>query len=132
VVAHSMGCVLWYEASLLAALEPAAERVLLVAPPGPSFIRTPIVASFLSGPWSAAPLRASSRSRIRLVSSAADPYCTDGPASAVYGEPLDLDAETIPAAGHITIDDGYGPWPAVLAWCLDPTTRFSGRDATER
>jgi uncharacterized protein len=132
VVAHSMGCVLWYEASTRAALDPVADRVLLVSPPGPSFIRTPIVASFFSGPWNAAPLHASSRSRIRLVSSDDDQYCADGPASAVYGEPLDLDAETIIGAGHLTIDDGYGPWPRVLAWCLDPTTRFTARDATPR
>ena len=130
VVAHSMGCVVWYEASTRDALSPPADRVLLVAPPGPTFIRTPIVASFSSGPWKAAPLHASSRSRIRLVSSDADPYCTDGPASAVYGEPLDLDAETITGAGHISIDDGYGPWPDVLRWCLDPSARFGTVDAT--
>jgi hypothetical protein len=130
VVAHSMGCVLWYEASARDALSPPADRVLLVAPPGPTFIRTPIVASFFSGPWMAAPLYASSRSRIRLVSSDADPYCTDAPASAVYGGPLDLDSETIMAAGHITIDEGYGPWPDVLRWCLDSSTRFSTGDAT--
>ena len=132
VVAHSMGCVLWYEASTRAVLGPVADRALFVAPPGPSFIRTPIVASFFSGPWQAAPLHSSSRSRIRLVASDADPYCTDGPASAVYGEPLGLDAETITGAGHLTIGDGYGPWPGVLAWCLEPTTRFSEREATQR
>jgi len=128
VVAHSMGCVLWYEASARRALAPPADRVLLVSPPGPSFIRTPIVASFFSGSWKAASLHASSRHPTRLVASDADPYCLDGPAAAVYGEPLGLDAETIPGAGHITIDDGYGPWPEVLAWCLDPSARFS-RDA---
>lgn len=132
VVAHSMGCVLWYEASARDRISPSADRVLLVSPPGPSFIRTPIVASFLSGPWRAAPLRASSRTRIRLVSSDADPYCVDGPASTVYGEPLDLDAETITSAGHITIDDGYGPWPDVLRWCVNPRTRFSEHGAPQR
>jgi uncharacterized protein len=129
IVAHSMGCILWYEASARGALAPPANRVLLVAPPGPSFIRTPIVASFFSGPWKADSLGASSRSRIRLVSSDADPYCVDGPAANVYGQPLGLDAETIRGSGHITIDDGYGSWPAVLHWCLDPSTRFSEPDA---
>lgn len=130
VVAHSMGCVLWYEASARAAVEPAADRVLLVSPPGPSFMRTPVVASFFSGSWQAGPLRESSRSRIRLVGSDADPYCVEGPAAVVYGEPLDLDSETIESAGHLTIDDGYGAWPDVLRWCLDPSTRFSEVDAT--
>jgi hypothetical protein len=91
-----------------------------------------VVASFFSGPWNADSLRDSSRSRIRLVASDADPYCVEGPAAAVYGEPLGLDAETITSAGHITIGDGYGSWPDVLRWSLDPSARFTGVDATGR
>jgi predicted alpha/beta hydrolase family esterase len=132
VIAHSMGCVLWYEASARGVLASAADRVLLVSPPGPSFIRGRVVASFFSGAWTADSLGASSRSRIRVVASDADPYCVEGPAAAVYGEPLGLDAETMPSAGHITISDGYGPWPDVLRWSLDPSARFTGGDATDR
>ena len=99
VVAHSMGCVLWYEASARHALAPAADRVLLVSPPGPSFIRTG-----RSSPVSSAVhgrrLRCNPHRGAAFVSSAsdADPYCLDGPATAVYGEPLGLDAETITGA----------------------------------
>ena len=28
---------------------------------------------------------------------------------------------------HLSDDDGYGPWPAVLDWCLDPSTRLVPR-----
>ena len=55
----------------------------------------------------------------------ADSYSTEGTAAELYGAPLGLDSEVLPGAGHLTIDDGYGPWPAALAWCLDPATRFT-------
>jgi len=28
-------------------------------------------------------------------------------------------------AGHVPAEDGYGPWPSALGWCLDPTTRLA-------
>ena len=65
--------------------------------------------------WDAARLRASSEEPVRLVASDRDPFCPEGPAAVVYGEPLGLATETIRGAGHFTPVDGYGPWPAVLA-----------------
>jgi hypothetical protein len=64
---------------------------------------------------------------VRLVASDADLYSTDGPAAEVYGRPLGLVAETLAGSGHVTIDDGYGPWPAVLAWAREdrPGTPFT-------
>jgi uncharacterized protein len=64
-----------------------------------------------------------------LVASNFDPACPEGSASLVYGQPLGLDAETIHGAGHLSISDGYGPWPAVLGWCLDESFRFGDDDA---
>jgi predicted alpha/beta hydrolase family esterase len=125
VVCHSLGCALWYQASARRALARAADRVLLVAPPGPSVLCLPITASFDSGPWQRDVLRASSRTRIRLVGSDADPYSPEGASALVYGQPLDLDAETIVAAGHLRIADGYGAWPGALRWCLDGSARFT-------
>jgi hypothetical protein len=68
---------------------------------------------------------ASSRDRVRLVATDTDVYSPEGPASELYGRPLDLDADTVLGAGHVTIEDGYGPWPAVHAWCRDPRARFA-------
>ena len=35
-------------------------------------------------------------------------------------EPLGVPIDVIHGAGHLNTDAGYGPWPAVEAWCLDP------------
>jgi uncharacterized protein len=125
VICHSLACVLWYEASARDALARPADRVLLVAPPGPSVLDVPITATFATGRWRADRLQASSLATIRLVASDSDPFCPEGSAALVYGQPLGLDAETIPGAGHLTSLDGYGPWPAALRWCLDGSVRFS-------
>jgi uncharacterized protein len=125
VICHSLACVLWYEACRRKVLARPADRILLVAPPGPSVIAWPVTADFHQGSWNGDLLRASSRSSIRLVASERDPYCPEGPAALVWGEPLGLDAETISAAGHFTITDGYGPWRQALRWCLDGTVRFA-------
>lgn len=130
VVAHSLSCLLWMHAATDRLLGPVADRVLLVAPPSPALTTgTAEIREFTVEPGDEmlVALAASSRSRVRLVASDADPFSPEGPASEVYGRPLALDAEALPGAGHLTSDDGYGPWPGVHAWCLDPSTRFTPR-----
>jgi len=125
VVAHSLGCLLWLHAAAEGLVDPVADRVLLVAPPSPAVTAgTPAMAGFVT-PEEPATVWAASRTDVRLVCSDADSYSTEGTAAELYGAPLGLDSEVLPGAGHLTIDDGYGPWPAVLAWCLDGTTRFA-------
>jgi predicted alpha/beta hydrolase family esterase len=125
VVCHSLACALWYQAWATATLTAPADRVLLVAPPGKSVLSREITREFDPGTWRPDVLAPSSRAGIRLVGSDADPNSAEGPAALVYGDPLDLDSETIPAAGHLTPADGYGPWPAVLEWCCDSRVRLS-------
>jgi uncharacterized protein len=125
VVCHSLGCALWYQASSRKLLDRPADRLVLVAPPGPSFLALPVTSDFYTGPWSAEALHSASRSTVRLVASDADPYCPEGPAAVVYGEPLGLDHETLPGTGHLSVPDGFGPWSQVLEWCLDGTIRFT-------
>ena len=125
VVAHSLSCLLWLHAAARSAVEPPADRVLLVAPPSPQATAAcPEIAGFVA-PRDPDSVRASCRTRVRLVASDRDAYSTEGTARELYGEPLGLDSEVLVGAGHLTIDDGYGPWPAVLRWCLDPAARFS-------
>jgi predicted alpha/beta hydrolase family esterase len=125
VVAHSLSCLLWLHAAARGMVDPPADRVLLVAPPSPAATASyPEIAGFLA-PREPATVRASSRTAVRLVASERDGYSTEGTAHEVYGEPLGLDSEVLVGAGHLTIDDGFGPWPAVLAWCYDPTVRFA-------
>ena len=127
VLAHSLGAVLWLRAATEGLTDPPADRVLLVAPPSPEVTRsTPDMAEF-DAPLDAAALRRSCRERVRLACSDADVYSTEGTAAEVYGAPLDLDVDLLPGARHLSDDDGYGPWPAVLDWCLDPTTRLVPR-----
>lgn len=125
VVAHSLSCLLWLHAGADGLVDPVADRVLLVAPPSPDVTAgTPAMAGFVA-PLDPAAVRAASRADVRLVCSDADPYSTEGTAAHLYGDPLALDSEVLPGTGHLTVDDGFGPWPTALDWCLDPATRFA-------
>ena len=125
VVAHSLSCLLWLHAAERGLVDPPADRVLLVAPPSPAVTASyDAIAGFLA-PEDPASVWASSTATVRLVASAEDPYSTEGTAADLYGGPLGLDSEVLPGAGHLTIEDGYGPWPTVLGWALDPATRFT-------
>jgi predicted alpha/beta hydrolase family esterase len=124
VVCHSLGCALWHAAWSRGTLTRPADRVLFVAPPGPSVLDEAVTAEF-GHLDNAAALLASCRVPLRLVASDRDPYCVEGPAAELYGKPLGLDSETLVGAAHLTPASGFGPWPRVLAWCLDGRVRFS-------
>ncbi|WP_369169534.1 alpha/beta hydrolase [Streptomyces sp. R28] len=123
VVAHSLSAVLWLHAVArgLPGLD-AVDRVLLVAPPsGAVLARHPEVARFAPPP-----LEFTLPGPTRLVAGDDDPYCEEG-ADTLYGRPLDLPTDILPGAAHLDLDAGYGPWPAVLGWCLDPTAPLTAR-----
>jgi predicted alpha/beta hydrolase family esterase len=122
VIAHSLGATLWLSAA--AALPPAAQadRVALVSPPSPTVLgRYAEVGEF------ARAALAPGRTNTRLVCSDNDPYCPEGATTLLAG--MQLDTDLVPGAGHINPDSGYGPWPSILAWALDPTARITGRAA---
>lgn len=120
VVCHSLGCLLW------ANMGQKAERVAWVAPPGPDELRLYTeITDFLPERLDAGAIQGSSTAEpLRLVCSDDDPYCAVGALTA-YGEPLGLDTEVVPAQQHINPDSGYGDWPAMVDWCLDPHVRFA-------
>ncbi|NUS27555.1 MAG: hydrolase [Streptomyces sp.] len=123
VVGHSASAVLWLHAVARGLVKAGdVDRVLLVAPPSPSVLAGyPEVARFappsldfaLPGPT-------------RLVAGDDDPYCPEG-ARETYGEPLGIPTDLLPGAAHLDLDAGYGSWPAVLDWCLDPEAEFTVR-----
>ncbi|POX64844.1 hydrolase [Streptomyces sp. Ru62] len=125
VVAHSLSAVLWLHAAARGMKQQRyADRVLLVSPPsGPVLAGYPEVAAFappaldftLPGPT-------------RLVAGDDDPYCPGG-ADTVFAEPLGIPADVLPGAAHLDLDAGYGPWPAVLDWCLSGTAPLTVRPA---
>ncbi|MGW4594194.1 RBBP9/YdeN family alpha/beta hydrolase [Streptomyces sp. NPDC004457] len=125
VVAHSLSAVLWLHAAARRMEQQRyADRVLLVSPPsGPVLARYPEVAAFappapgftLPGPT-------------RLVAGDDDPYCPGG-ADTVFAGPLGIPADILPGAAHLDLDAGYGPWPAVLDWCVGGSTPLTARPA---
>ncbi|WP_416975252.1 RBBP9/YdeN family alpha/beta hydrolase [Streptomyces sp. 4F14] len=122
VIAHSLATVAWLHAVArgLPGLD-TVDRTLLVSPVTTA-TDYPEIAGFALPPLPGLTLP----SPTRIVAGAGDPYCPEG-AQAAYGDPLGVTAEVLPDAGHLTPDDGYGPWPSVLAWCLDGETRLTAR-----
>jgi hypothetical protein len=121
VVCHSLACLLWLHAVARDdVLSAPVDRVLLVAPPSPEVAREhEEIAEFAPPPL--APERlAAAASYTRLVSSDNDPYCPQG-ATTAYAEPLALPADVLTGEAHLNPDSGYGSWPSMLDWCLDPS-----------
>jgi predicted alpha/beta hydrolase family esterase len=106
VLCHSLGSLLWLHREG----EPVA-RALLVAPPQPDEEVPPAVGFRpVTEPRSAA-------RETRFVCSTDDPYCPAERSAALaasVGAPIDW----LDDAGHVNTDAGYGPWPALEAWCL--------------
>lgn len=89
--------------------------MLLASAPSAAVLEDEIVAEFAFRVTDAARLGA--REAV-FVSGDADPFCPAGP-GAEFAERLGAPVQLVPGGGHLTMDDGYGPWPGVLAWCLD-------------
>lgn len=123
VLAHSASAVLWLHAVARGIVtDGAVDRVLLVAPPSASVLsRYPEVAEFTPPA-----LDFALPTSTRLVAGDDDPYCPEG-ARELYGDPLGIPTDLLPGAAHLDLDAGYGSWPAVLEWCLDPTAKITVR-----
>lgn len=114
VLCHSLAVLLWLHYARQLDAGPV-DRLLLVAPPGPS-VNNPQVATFFPAPLDRQALRRSARS-ILLVCSDADPFCPEQGA-VIYGETLGIALHRLPsAARHVNVDAGFGPWPWVEQWC---------------
>lgn len=119
MIAHSLGTSLWLHA--VSDLGLKADRVMLVAPARPTFLATEqTIASFNPLPDGI------DGSTWRLVCSDADPVCIEG-ADKYFGEKYGCDVDLIPGARHFALSDGYGEWPSMLAWALDPKVRLTAR-----
>ena len=128
VVCHSLGCALWLRAAQTLPADLRVTRVLLVSPLGEqAFTPANGNAEFKLDHVNSELVAAASAKPPHVVVSATDPYA---PANTrTWSDALNLDCDVLPAGGHITPEDGYGPWPAALAWCLDEQTPM--RAATE-
>ena len=115
VICHSLGCTLW----LGAAPRPPVDRVLLVAPPGRQAI-VRLAPSFAARRPDPQAVSEAARATTILCSDH-DPYNPSGDTAAL-AEAAGARRHVIAGGGHLSVDDGYGPWPEVEAWCLDPAT----------
>lgn len=117
VVCHSLGCALWLRTALTLPPELRVTRVLLVSPLGDhAFSAANSNEAFRLNSVDPQLLAAASEKPPRVVISATDPYAPADPTE--WSAALGLECDVLPAAGHITPQDGYGPWPAALAWCI--------------
>lgn len=123
LVAHSLAVMLWWTAALSDA-PVAADRVLLVAPPSPAFLRQQAVAEFVPDGMETRRVDPRVLRRVRIVASDNDPYCPGGAAD-LYAAKHRVDIDVVPGAAHLNVEAGYGPWPSVLDWCLRPSARIA-------
>jgi predicted alpha/beta hydrolase family esterase len=112
VVCHSLGNALWAHHAASGPPHAAVDRLVMVAPAGPSVLRD-FRPTFWPLPEDAGrSLRASATHRL-LVASGNDPRCPE--VAARYYAPLGIEAVQMPdAAGHINTESGFGEWPEML------------------
>ena len=111
VLCHSLSCIAWLAAC--PEVDRPVDRVALVAPPSLG-AGLPELVPFFPVTATAADVRHGA-SHTRLVCADDDPYCPEG-AALLYGGVLDLPVDLQPGGGHLNVDAGLGPWPAMLAW----------------
>jgi hypothetical protein len=116
VVAHSLGCVLWLREAARVAPSRRVDRVALVAPPCPGAAVPELAGFYPTGAEREAVALAARETR--LICTDNDPYCPGENAARYWAQPLGLTVEVLEGAGHINVEAGYGPWPAMEAWCL--------------
>ena len=122
VVAHSLGCITWLQASDRGLLPSKADRLLLVAPPEPQPTGTTSpFESFVMEPDYERIRRAvhDSAGSVELVGSDADPWQPSGIQAGV-GDLIGLQAHIIPGAKHLSLTDGFSQWQGVIDWVNDP------------
>ena len=123
VVCNSIACLLWLRfGSDRQPDEQPADRLLLVAPPDSARIpeaTSTFAITDVDGPA----VRATCRTPVRIVFSDND-FFNPGRGAEAYATALDAEVDLIRGAGHLGPIEGYGPWPSIEGWCLDPSVRL--------
>jgi predicted alpha/beta hydrolase family esterase len=122
VVCHSLSCLLWLRIAAEAGNTEVVDRLLLVSPPEDEALPES-GNEFRLGTFDLRAVSGGVRSAPRVVRGTQDPYSPSGPP--VWIPAVGAELDEIPGAGHITPDDGHGPWPAVERWCFDPGVRIA-------
>ena len=125
VIAHSLGVSLWLCVTSEITAGEHVDRVLLVSPPSPNFLRAHDEIAAFAGCAGIAKNQDATVRTVRMAYSDNDPYCPET-AIVAFGV-LGFETDLIHGGGHINADTGYGPWPSAVAWCRDPLTRLAPR-----
>ena len=124
VVAHSLGTRLWLAHATREERAPVfADRVALVVPPKLPEGADPAVFADVDLARVRPELVAS---HTRVALSENDRWWPELGAAAGIADPLGLPIDRLGRAGHVEPADGYGPWPAMLAWCLGEREDLAG------
>lgn len=127
VIAHSLGCILWLQASDLGLLHETPSRLLLVAPPERQPVVLPAIETFVMNDHGDERIRAAvkaSAKEVTLVGSDEDVWQPSGIQAGV-GDLLGLQAIVIPGAKHFSHHDGFHQWQGVFDWVQDPAADLS-------
>ena len=125
MLCHSLGSLLWLHHAAGRPLVQVA-RVALVAPPQPDD-DDPQSPGFRPVPLDREGVAAAA-GETRLVCSTDDPWCPPETSRRI-GRAIGAEIDWLEAAGHISADGGYGPWPALEAWALGAGGELAAPDA---
>ncbi|GAA1701350.1 hypothetical protein GCM10009808_19080 [Microbacterium sediminicola] len=129
VIAHGLSVLQWLRMCEDPALTmPLVPRALLVAPPAAGahggdvseYRPSAVLAAAVERRHAVAPL---------LVSTVDDPYLPEGAGALV--EAAGADWVELAEGAHLNTASGFGPWPAVLEWCLTATWPRSEADTAD-
>ncbi|MDD9147250.1 MULTISPECIES: RBBP9/YdeN family alpha/beta hydrolase [unclassified Sporolactobacillus] len=119
VIAHSLGCVLWFHYAAQP-LRRKVRKAILVCPPS-QFLNEKAIEDFFPLPDNTASL-AEAADRTLIVTSSTDPFFPQSTVSQYYK--YGVPCLTFPGMGHINVKSGYGPWPWIMDACLDGSLPF--------
>lgn len=116
LIAHSLAASLWLTRLARGAGPGLVTRLALVAIPAPAVLAPTVVAAFTGHP---ARIDQLPGVESRVFEGEDDPYAPGG-VRAAYAIDPGIPVETVPGGGHLIPDSGYGEWPRMLEWVLQP------------
>ncbi|WP_016697399.1 RBBP9/YdeN family alpha/beta hydrolase [Actinoalloteichus spitiensis] len=118
VLAHCVGATLWlHHAATLGGRDRRVDRVLLAGLPGRTWNHPDLVGLRPPPPHSWSLRRAAGITR--MVCGSNDPIAPVAE-SQEWASALRVGLDVVPDAGHLDTESGFGPWPGVLEWALNP------------
>lgn len=119
VVAHSLGARAWIDHTVhFTPGLPVADRVALIAPPQlPTGEHAELIHGFYDTDLTPVDPGVSARATRAVISSSDDFWPDSGAIDAIV-RPLGVPCDELGPCGHFEPQDGFGPWPGILAWCL--------------